>query len=150
MFRRISAISLTYAGVLAFNTLYIQSIGSGIGLYSGLFKVSVLSNFIALFILVISSIIILIWPNFDNSSLNLTQYNNSLKEGNHITNNSKNFSFMFPAKTYIGFYNFIKNFNLIKYKLNKYYKNIIIYLIIKNNYLYLININYIIKKFNII
>ena len=38
MFRRISAISLTYAGVLAFNTLYIQSIGSGIGLYSGLFN----------------------------------------------------------------------------------------------------------------
>ena len=109
MFRRISAIYLTYAGVLAFNTLYIQSIGSGIGLYSGLFKVSVLSNFIALFILVISSIIILIWPNFDNSSLNLTQYNNSLKEGNHITNNSKKFFFMFSAKTYIGFYNFIKN-----------------------------------------
>jgi len=80
MFRRISAISFTYAGVLALNTLDIQSIGSGIGLYSGLLKISFLSNFIAVFILLISSIIILIWPNITEK--NLTFYN-------HIENESK-------------------------------------------------------------
>jgi NADH-ubiquinone oxidoreductase chain 2 len=83
MFRRISAISFTYAGVLALNTLDIQSIGSGIGLYSGLLKISFLSNFIAVFILLISSIIILIWPNFiEPAGKNLTFYN-------HIENESK-------------------------------------------------------------
>ena len=122
MFRRISAISLTYAGVLAFNTLYIQSIGSGIGLYSGLFKVSVLSNFIALFILIISSVIILIWPNFDHSSMNLNQENNIYNLSNTLSLSS-----IYPSgisssangeqgveskernKAYVGFYNFIRN-----------------------------------------
>ena len=80
MYRRISAISFTYAGVLALNTLDIQSIGSGIGLYSGLLKISFLSNFIAVFILLISSMILLIWPNITEK--NLTFYN-------HIENESK-------------------------------------------------------------
>ena len=38
VFMRITAISFIYAGVLTFNTLYIQSIGSGLGIYSGLFR----------------------------------------------------------------------------------------------------------------
>lgn len=37
---RITAIILFYSGVLAFNALYIQPIGSGIGVYSVLFQVS--------------------------------------------------------------------------------------------------------------
>ena len=36
-FTRITSIIFIYAGVLSFSTLYIQSIGSGIGIYSGLF-----------------------------------------------------------------------------------------------------------------
>jgi NADH-ubiquinone oxidoreductase chain 2 len=35
---RISAIIFIYSGALAFNALYIQSIGSRIGIYSGLLK----------------------------------------------------------------------------------------------------------------
>lgn len=84
MFRRISAISFTYAGVLALNTLDIQSIGSGIGLYSGLFKISFLSNFIAVFILLISSIIILIWPGVQP-----TPASSQAIAYNHIENESK-------------------------------------------------------------
>ena len=57
LIRRISAISFLSAGVLIINTFYIQSIGSGTGMYSGLFEVSVLSNGISLFILIISSIL---------------------------------------------------------------------------------------------
>ena len=34
---RMTTIILLYSGVLSFNAFYIQSIGSGIGLYSGLF-----------------------------------------------------------------------------------------------------------------
>ena len=46
---RITSIILLYSGVLAFNTFYIQSIGSGIGAYSKLFYftiISLLLNFI--------------------------------------------------------------------------------------------------------
>ena len=35
LFTRLATIVLIYSGVLAFNTFYIQSIGSGIGVYSG-------------------------------------------------------------------------------------------------------------------
>jgi NADH-ubiquinone oxidoreductase chain 2 len=60
MFRRICSISFIYAGVLVFNTLNFQSIGTGIGIYSGFFQVNILSNIIALILLIISSIIILV------------------------------------------------------------------------------------------
>ncbi len=104
MFRRISAIAFIYAGVLSLNTLDIQSIGSGIGLYSGLLKVSILSQIIAIFILLISSLIILIWPNLEivklssYSTLSKTAKNNNKKIQveenikllyNHIDNESK-------------------------------------------------------------
>lgn len=69
LFRRIGAISFLYASVLTLNTLYIQSIGYGIGIYSGLFQVNVLTNLTSIFIFLISSIIILSWPNI-NTYLN--------------------------------------------------------------------------------
>ena len=56
-FTRISAIIFIYAGVLSFNTLYIQSIGSGIGIYSGLFNITQVSVIIEVFILIIASLI---------------------------------------------------------------------------------------------
>lgn len=46
MVTRISAIIFIYAGALSFNGLYIQSIGSGIGIYSGLFHVTIISQFL--------------------------------------------------------------------------------------------------------
>src|SRR5215467_13551517 len=62
-FARISAILFLYAGVLNLNTFYIQSIGSGIGLYSGLFQITQISLLIESFILLISSLILISWPN---------------------------------------------------------------------------------------
>jgi len=61
-FTRISAIIFIYAGVLSFNTFYIQSIGSGIGLYSGLFKITQVSVLIEVFFLLIGSLILIAWP----------------------------------------------------------------------------------------
>jgi len=61
--RRLCAISLLSAGVLIINTFYIQLIGSGTGMYSGLFEVGALSNSMSLFILIVSGILLLIWPN---------------------------------------------------------------------------------------
>lgn len=64
LIRRLCAISFICAGVLIINTLKIQEIGSGIGLYSGMFQLNLISNSISFFLLVISAIIILMWPNF--------------------------------------------------------------------------------------
>ena len=61
-FTRISAIIFIYAGVLSFNTFYIQSIGSGIGLYSGLFKITQVSVLIEVFFLLIGFLILIAWP----------------------------------------------------------------------------------------
>jgi NADH-ubiquinone oxidoreductase chain 2 len=62
-FTRISAIILLISGLLSLNTLYIQSIGSGIGIYSGLFQITNISQTIELFLLTIGSIILIGWPN---------------------------------------------------------------------------------------
>lgn len=64
-FARISAIILTYAGVLSFNTYYIQSIGSGIGIYSGLFQITQVSVVIESFLLLIGSLILISWPSIN-------------------------------------------------------------------------------------
>jgi len=75
-FTRISAIILIISGLLSLNTLYIQSIGSGIGIYSGLFQITNISQTIELFLFTIGSIILIGWPNFTSEA---TQTNNNLQ-----------------------------------------------------------------------
>jgi len=71
-FTRISTIILIYAGVLSLNTLYIQSIGSGIGIYSGLFQITQLSILMESFVLFIGSFILIAWPIQKNITSNFT------------------------------------------------------------------------------
>lgn len=61
-FTRISAIIFLYSGILSINSLYIQSIGSGIGIYSGLFHITQISQLIEFFILIIGCLILIGWP----------------------------------------------------------------------------------------
>ena len=56
---RISTIILIYSGALAFNSLYIQSIGSGLSIYSGLFQITVLSQSFDLFIFMLAALILI-------------------------------------------------------------------------------------------
>jgi NADH-ubiquinone oxidoreductase chain 2 len=72
-FTRISAIILLLSGILSFNILYIQSIGSGIGIYSGLFQITNISQTIEIFFLLIGSIILIGWPIINNKNINDTQ-----------------------------------------------------------------------------
>jgi len=58
-YSRLSAIIFIYAGAISINALYIQSIGSGIGIYSGLFQTSIISQIYEEIILLIGSIIIM-------------------------------------------------------------------------------------------
>ena len=62
---RITAIVLLFSGALAFNALYIQSIGSGIGIYSGLFHVTPISQLLDIIIFTIGSLILISWPKFN-------------------------------------------------------------------------------------
>src|SRR6185369_12327953 len=78
-FTRISAIIFIYAGVLSFNTFYIQSIGSGIGLYSGLFQITQVSVLIEVFFLLIGFLILIAWPIYTgNSNKNILNKDYSL------------------------------------------------------------------------
>ena len=69
---RIASIVFIYAGVLSFNTLYIQSIGSGIGVYSGLFQVTTVSQLIDTFIFFTGSLILIAWPTASNKAIGNT------------------------------------------------------------------------------
>jgi len=62
IFQRMSSIILIYAGALSLNALYIQSIGSGIGIYSGLFHVTFISQLIEIFIYIIGAVILIARP----------------------------------------------------------------------------------------
>ncbi|KAH7916976.1 hypothetical protein BV22DRAFT_1101112, partial [Leucogyrophana mollusca] len=80
LFTRLSSIIFIYAGALSFNALYIQSIGSGVGIYSGLFHVTVTSQVLDTFLILIASLILIAWPlinvssfKTENSSVNKNQ-----------------------------------------------------------------------------
>jgi NADH-ubiquinone oxidoreductase chain 2 len=74
LYQRMSTIILIYAGALSLNALYIQSIGSGIGIYSGLFHVTFISQFLEIFIYIIGAAILIarflpLYVNYNNSSI---------------------------------------------------------------------------------
>jgi NADH-ubiquinone oxidoreductase chain 2 len=58
LINRITAISLLYSSVLAINTVNFQAIGSGIGIYSGLFQVTTIGQFIEIFVYLVAALII--------------------------------------------------------------------------------------------
>ena len=63
--RRITAISFLYSGVLCLNTLYIQLIGSGVGMYSGLIEINLLFYILSLIMTQIGALL-LISPSLVN------------------------------------------------------------------------------------
>src|SRR5882672_4847352 len=70
LFQRLSSIILIYAGAISLNALYIQSIGSGIGIYSGLFHVTFISQVLDIFIFFIGAIILIARPTSANLIIN--------------------------------------------------------------------------------
>ena len=76
IFQRISSIILIYAGALSFNALYIQSIGSGIGIYSGLFHVTFISQLLEIFIYIIGAAILIARPKVASNNISIILENN--------------------------------------------------------------------------
>jgi NADH-ubiquinone oxidoreductase chain 2 len=67
---RISAIIFIFSGALAFNAFFIQSIGSGIGIYSGLFHVTIISQLLDGFLLSLAGLILISWPLINSFYIN--------------------------------------------------------------------------------
>jgi NADH-ubiquinone oxidoreductase chain 2 len=63
LFIRLTSIVFIFSGALSYNALYIQSIGSGISIYSGLYHVTVLSQSFDLIIYILASLILIPWSN---------------------------------------------------------------------------------------
>jgi NADH-ubiquinone oxidoreductase chain 2 len=122
-FTRISSIIFLYAGVLSLNTLYIQSIGSGIGIYSGLFQITQVSVLIESFLLIIGSLILISWPNISQyinfskansqpSRFYLQQQSTLSANANNITKYSTDYSLIVLFSS-LGSCLLISSFDLI-------------------------------------
>ena len=84
---RIAAITFIYAGALSLNAFYIQSIGSGIGIYSGLFHVTTVSQLLDTFIFLMGALILIAWPSITKVNSFKSQFiiNNNKPENSNIT-----------------------------------------------------------------
>ena len=78
LYIRITSIIFIYSGALSLSAFYIQSIGSGIGLYNGLFHVTTISQLLDIIIFTIGSLILISWPKFNTEILNLNWLNFTL------------------------------------------------------------------------
>jgi len=67
-FTRISFIILLYSGALSLNALYIQSIGSGIGIYNGLFHINHITQLMEIIMFTVGGVILLTWPLINNTT----------------------------------------------------------------------------------
>src|ERR1700734_3461416 len=68
-FTRIASIIFIYTGAITLNCLYIQSIGSGIDIYSGLFHITQISQLIEIFLFLIGGLILIGWPLWPEAQL---------------------------------------------------------------------------------
>jgi NADH-ubiquinone oxidoreductase chain 2 len=58
---RVSSIAFLFAAFLSFNVLYLESLRSGLGIYSGLYQVTAISQSIETFIYIIAAFILVPW-----------------------------------------------------------------------------------------
>src|SRR6202789_546947 len=64
---RIASIIFIYTGASSFNCFYIQSIGCGIGIYSGLFHITPITQLMEIFLFFIGGCILIGWPQVVHS-----------------------------------------------------------------------------------
>ena len=81
LFTRMATIVLIFSGALALNAFYIQSIGSGIGVFSGLFQVSTITQQLDIFLLIIGALILIPRPAVQllNKNILSSQVNSIVK-----------------------------------------------------------------------
>jgi len=130
LFQRLSSIILIYAGALSFNALYIQSIGSGIGIYSGLFHVTFISQVLDIFIFIVGALILIARPSLGKSnSLTITKekiennYTNTIEYCLIIMFSTLGASLLISSNDLISMYLSIELQSLGVYILTTLYRN---------------------------
>jgi NADH-ubiquinone oxidoreductase chain 2 len=127
LFQRMSSIILIYAGALSLNALYIQSIGSGIGIYSGLFHVTFISQLLDIFIYIIGAAILIARPlivNYTNSSIiEENNYKNSIEYCLLIMFSTLGASLLISSSNLISMYLSIELQSFAIYILSTLYRN---------------------------
>jgi NADH-ubiquinone oxidoreductase chain 2 len=132
IFQRISSIILIYAGALSLNALYIQSIGSGIGIYSGLFHVTFISQLLEIFIYIIGATILIVRPigsaqvlsNINNISIILeNNYKNTIEYSLVIIFSTLGASLLISSSNLISMYLSIELQSFAVYILPTLYKD---------------------------
>ena len=91
-FTRITSIIFIYTGAITLNCLYIQSIGSGIGIYSGLFHITQISQLIEIFLFLIGGLILIGWPQILPSTGNIKKVNDIPLLNSKVENYSTDYS----------------------------------------------------------
>jgi len=87
LFTRLTSIVFIFSGVLSYNALYIQSIGSGISIYSGLYQITVLSQSFDIIIYTLAALILIPWSNnikslfFNENNKHLANVLSSVRPG---------------------------------------------------------------------
>jgi len=64
---RITTIVFLFSGALTLNSLNIESLGSGIGIYSGFYQVTTISQLIEIFLFMIGGGILIAWPQIKHT-----------------------------------------------------------------------------------
>jgi NADH-ubiquinone oxidoreductase chain 2 len=128
LFQRLSSIILIYAGALSLNALYIQSIGSGIGIYSGLFHVTFISQLLDIFIYIIGAAILIARPlpifvKYTNSSIEENSYKNSIEYCLLIMFSTLGASLLISSSNLISMYLSIELQSFAIYILSTLYRN---------------------------
>jgi NADH-ubiquinone oxidoreductase chain 2 len=129
LFQRMSSIILIYAGALSLNALYIQSIGSGIGLYSGLFHVTFISQLIEIFIYIIGAAILIARPlyvyvlNTNTTIMVENNYKNSIEYCLLIMFSTLGASLLISSSNLISMYLSIELQSFAVYILSTIYRN---------------------------
>lgn len=86
LIHRIAFLIMLFSSLLAYNTLYVVPLSTGVGLLGGLFQTSILSQSLEIFILIIGSIILLLTPSGENFNKELSSfYKENIKDSNKTT-----------------------------------------------------------------
>ena len=78
LFTRLTSIIFIYSAALTLNGLYVQSIGSGKAIYSGLFQVTFLTQSIETFIYLLGALILIPWVSIGIENTSLKLYSSAL------------------------------------------------------------------------
>jgi NADH-ubiquinone oxidoreductase chain 2 len=83
LIHRFVLLIMLYSALLSYNTLYVVPLSTGIGLLGGLFQITILSQSLEIFILILGGIILFLVPEGKEISTKLFSFS---KENNNLEN----------------------------------------------------------------